>query len=71
LNDADVVAVLIQTVVDAFPTRAVNKAAVNEDDATGDAESLAMTLLPSRLLRANDAHLEFAGFYLPDFDVAD
>jgi hypothetical protein len=33
LNDADVVAVLLENVVDALPTGAVNKAAVYEDDA--------------------------------------
>ncbi len=32
LNDADVVTVLLQNVVDAFPTCAVDKAAVDEDD---------------------------------------
>ena len=32
LNDADVVTVLLQNVVDAFPTSAVNKTAVYEDD---------------------------------------
>ena len=32
LHDADVVTVLLQKVVDAFPTCAVDKAAVHEDD---------------------------------------
>jgi hypothetical protein len=32
LNDADVVTVLLQDVVDAFPAGAVDKAAVHEDD---------------------------------------
>jgi hypothetical protein len=35
LNDADVVTVLLQNIVDAFPTCAVNKAAVYEDDGYG------------------------------------
>jgi hypothetical protein len=33
LDHADVVTVLLQIVVDAFPAGAVNKAAVDEDDA--------------------------------------
>jgi hypothetical protein len=30
-----------------------------------------MTILPSRSLRANGAHLEFAVSSLPDFGIAD